>query len=399
MPDDETRALLQEIGSNPIVQAYLQEACDDMYSVLQSMSLDMCSRGGMISGHDGYRKYTYSQTMHFLMNLGTMENPTHAGSVRNCDIGSVLSDGNIRERCSMLMNMLCNDKKYFVMQWLLLRANSQAAVQTDSTVFEAANKVTGSEESTYQRGITPLPPSIDCAKLITYKSVLGICSVAAEECPDLDAMSKKDMRKVLCRIITCPRKSTRIARPLCMQKEYMLASKDALPSLSYREWSLLRQSNITVLHWHHPSWLARCRPSSASTESCTSVAVVSHAKPLPTGIYPQADHSIMLPWATGRMCWKVITDSSFFMHACRRAETVVAGPSGHAHALLTFMRIFKSFDLEKWTLICIVWLVGADHHSVFEVLVAASRHGLSFASEHTNSLDFTRKLLRSIAPR
>jgi len=107
-----------------------------------------------------------------------------------------------------------------------------------------------------------------------------------------------------------------------------------------------------------------------------------------TGIYPQANHSIMLPWATGRMCWTMITDSSVFKHASPRRETVVAGPSEHAHALLTFVRIFKSFDVEKWTLICIVWLVGADHHIVFEVLVAASRHGLSFASEHTNSLDF-----------
>jgi len=152
MADDDTRALLHEIGSHPIVQAYLQEACDDMYSVLQSMSLDMCCRGGMVCGRDGYRKYTYSQTMHSLMNLGTMENPTHAGSVRNCDIGSVLSDGNIRERCSMLMNLLRNDSKYFIMQWLLLRANSQPA---------AANKATGSEQTTYQRGMTPLPQSID----------------------------------------------------------------------------------------------------------------------------------------------------------------------------------------------------------------------------------------------
>jgi len=118
-----------------------------------------------------------------------------------------------------------------------------------------------------------------------------------------------------------------------------------------------------------------------------------------TGIYPQANHSIMLPWATGRMCWTMITDSSVFKHASPRRETVVAGPSEHAHALLTFVRIFKSFDVEKWTLICIVWLVGADHHIVFEVLVAASRQGLLFASEHTNSLDFTRGLLRSIAPR
>jgi len=243
-----------------------------------------------------------------------------------------------------------------------------------------------------------------------YKNVLGIYSVAAEECPDLDAMSKKDIRKVLCKIISCPRKSTRTARPLGMQKEYMLPSHDAIPALSCREWSLLRQSNATPLHWHHPSWLARCRPPPALSKFCSKTSLEQTldancsrstlSNPMRTTlIYPRANRNITLPWATGRMCWAMAQDSSFFTHARHRGEAMVAGPSGHAHALLTFMSIFKRFDVEKWTLICIIWLVGADHHSVFEVLVAASRHGLSFVSEHTNSLEFTRTLLRSIAPR
>jgi len=152
MADDETRVLLHEIDNNLIVQAYLQEACDDMCNVLQNMSLDMCCKGGIVCGRDGYRKYTYNQTLHFLMNLGTMENPTHAGSVRNCDIGSVLSDGNIRERCSMLMNLLCNDKNYFIVHWLLLRAKEPPMVQTNSVTFKLESKLSCFEESTHQRG-------------------------------------------------------------------------------------------------------------------------------------------------------------------------------------------------------------------------------------------------------
>jgi len=95
------------------------------------------------------------------------------------------------------------------------------------------------------------------------------------------------------------------------------------------------------------------------------------------------------------MCWKMVHDSSFFVHGCRRGEDMVAGPSGHTHALMTFMRIFKNFDVCKWTLICVVWLVGADHHSVYEVLVAAARHGLPYTPE-TKSVDFTRALLRTV---
>jgi len=42
-----------------------------------------------------------------------------------------------------------------------------------------------------------------------------------------------------------------------------------------------------------------------------------------------------------------------------------------------------------------VWLVGADHHSIHEVLVAALRHGLVLPSE-VNSLDVARTLLRIV---
>jgi len=84
---------------------------------------------------------------------------------------------------------------------------------------------------------------------------------------------------------------------------------------------------------------------------------------------------IMLPWLTGHMCWEMVESSAFFALAHSRGENVIAGPSGHTHMMLTFMTIFHNFDLEKWTLICLVWLM-ADLHSVFEVLSAAMRHGL-----------------------
>jgi len=127
-----------------------------------------------------------------------------------------------------------------------------------------------------------------------------------------------------------------------------------------------------------------CRPA-PGLPCATEVAMLSvHTGP-----------DVVLPWITGRMCWMMVKDSAFFIHGYRREQEMVAGPSGHTHALFTFMRIFKNFDVEKWTLVCILLLVGADHHILFEVLTAAARHGLAFTSDH-NSIDFTRALLSSI---
>jgi len=103
----------------------------------------------------------------------------------------------------------------------------------------------------------------------------------------------------------------------------------------------------------------------------------------------------IFPWLTGRMCWVMLHDSAFFLHASRHKHDVISGPSGHTHSLLTFMRIFRKFDVGKWTLICIVWLVGADHHSIYEVIAAAVRHGLVLPSG-VNCLEMTRSLLRIV---
>jgi hypothetical protein len=95
------------------------------------------------------------------------------------------------------------------------------------------------------------------------------------------------------------------------------------------------------------------------------------------------------------MNWQVQQDSFFAEDAAKHNEDVVAGPSGHTHTFLTYMRIFNNFDLQKWTLICMVWLVGADHHSLFEVLTIASRHGIPYMSQQ-NSLEFARELLLKV---
>jgi len=103
----------------------------------------------------------------------------------------------------------------------------------------------------------------------------------------------------------------------------------------------------------------------------------------------------VLRWTTGRMRWTVLPASEFARDAQRRGESVVAGRSGHTHALLGVARVFRSFRVELWLLISLVWLVGADHHSVHEVVDAARHHGLRTPAL-ASSVAVARAVLRGV---
>jgi hypothetical protein len=89
--------------------------------------------------------------------------------------------------------------------------------------------------------------------------------------------------------------------------------------------------------------------------------------------------SDVLPWKTGHMSWIVNENSNFAIDARIFNKPIIAGPSGHTHAMLCFMKLLTNFDLKKWVLICILWLVGSEHHSIHEVLLVAHKnHGLHY---------------------
>ena len=358
--------------------------------------------------------------------------------MRNCDVQGVFTHGNIRERCALLMNMLSHDKKYCIMQWLLQHVNGPAndasddgnnvASQTeiiddvqDPTVFDAAD--------------TPdYILCLDSVQVMAYKQALGLCNDRLHGGGDVQP--KKDIRKALCKLVNCPRKNTRVVRPLFLQNTYALPSNIAIPCLSLRETLLIHetQNKSSLLlfraNWlpSHPAhlplssqrsylphsrlpvhgtkrldplknrWELYSKTTSSSDsggawytdhrpESDASYRVPAGAAGIDAFVHrrihkdPSAleqstaisaqeqpslkkihEFSCILPWLTGCMSWEMVHESFFFIHACRRKENVVAGPSGHTHALLTFMRIFKNFDVRKWDLICVVWLVGAYHH-------------------------------------
>lgn len=326
--------------------------------------------------------------MHILMNSASTQNCTHSGSVRDCDVGNVFSDGNIRERCTLLMNMLCHDKKHCVMEWIFRQSNSVIA------------------------GTSCLPLCLNHSQVLVYKKATVLTSMTA-----ITKLNESGNR---------PCQNDRFTRPLYLQHAKALSVQQIVPTLSWRETALIDETRARAygmlfpdnfsVHFTsaHVGWchLASSRNPAPVHQSGTNERkalsagfnysrILQHAsqheKPVPPRSPHPARHNSaeFLPWLTGRMCWVMMENSPFLLHAQKHRQEVICGPSGHTDALLTFMKIFRNFDIEKWTLLCVVWLVGADHHSVYEVLVAAACHGLPFDLE-SNSVDFTRALLCKI---
>jgi hypothetical protein len=276
--------------------------------------------------------------------------------------------------------------------------------------------------------------TLNSQQLILYKNALGMCLAGGKICSTEELCAKKDIRKALCRVVNCPRKNIRVARLAATQQQHAMHRNDAIPRLSWRELSLQHTFASNALMQLNPKWPNRrpyfpvkgadaekhhnhdgittqmqktipciAKDSNVAHDNACSAYVASAQRAAVAsrihGATTEAKSScsgITLPWLTGHMCWKMVHESAFFIHATRQGEDVIAGPSGHTHAMLTFMSIFRNFDIEKWTLICLVWLVGADHHSVFEVLFAASRHGLHVPAGMP-SIDIARKLLQKIS--
>jgi len=448
MPDKATRRLLQEIDDSSEIQEYMKEVCDDMLQVLREIGtcVNFQRRNEEDNGKEQEvcSQTRYEQTMHLLMNLGTMRNSTHPGSVRNCDVAGVFQHGNIRERCAVLMNLLCHDKKFGVMRWLLGHITCADSCEQCCTHEDPPDKD--------GRVYTPLSPALlNTAQVLLYKNALGMCSSHSKTHTSSERCAKKDIRKALCRIVKCPRKKSRVARAVEDQQQYALRACDAVPRLSRREWALQRGGTANTnghaqgcshdeslqapyaskqCDWHdvvsrysvNPAvsthtqdtrknewhrWAVCEKQAKTQKGLWTALRSDKEAAHMPIAYQPTRHQSFSphyttldatLPWVTGHMCWEMVQNSAFFMQASCRHENTIAGPSGHTHTMLTFMNIFCNFDVEKWTLVCLVWLVGADHHSVLEVLYAASHHGLHIQTD-IPSLDAARNLLCRVRSR
>ena len=109
-----------------------------------------------------------------------------------------------------------------------------------------------------------------------------------------------------------------------------------------------------------------------------------------------AESGGFLPWRTGHMQWELRPSSSFVQNALSHKQSTISGFSGHTDAMLTFARIFASFDMRLMTLVCVLWLCGCEHHSVYEVVATAREHGLPFA--HEDAIEYAQGMLRALSP-
>lgn len=131
-------------------------------------------------------------------------------------------------------------------------------------------------------------------------------------------------------------RKTRVRRPHCdrSDKSYLLSMHSMVPTLSAREMQMVKQ----------------------------------HVK----------QDQDKLPWTTGRSRWIPLKLNCLPARTDGKEHEMVCGLSGHTERMINFCMLLTSFDIEKTALICVLWLVPCDHHSIFEVLYTASLYGLDF---------------------
>lgn len=90
-----------------------------------------------------------------------------------------------------------------------------------------------------------------------------------------------------------------------------------------------------------------------------------------------------LPWFEGRELFMPNPDNMFNMLEKQVGQHFFAGPSGSAADVLQTISLFEgtNYLTKKWYAALagiIVWLTGARHHSVDEVMLAAETYGVKY---------------------
>ena len=102
-----------------------------------------------------------------------------------------------------------------------------------------------------------------------------------------------------------------------------------------------------------------------------------------------------LPWITGRQRWVLPDAVAAALTANDASRKLISGLSGHTESMIVFGRLFKHFDIKMVALVCVLWLVPCEHHSVYEILFTAKLHGLNYAL-HEDPVQFCLKLLQRV---
>jgi len=114
MINNKTITLLERINNHSEIKNYMDMISSDVKSLVVFYSTYI------------FQKRIYKQTpIHYVITLkksldmGTTESIENSGSVFSHDIKNVLTDGNVRERCTVFQNFFFKDREYRIIWYLL----------------------------------------------------------------------------------------------------------------------------------------------------------------------------------------------------------------------------------------------------------------------------------------
>eukprot|EP00747_Dinoflagellata_sp_TGD_P020798 gnl/TRDRNA2_/TRDRNA2_128060_c0_seq1.p1 gnl/TRDRNA2_/TRDRNA2_128060_c0~~gnl/TRDRNA2_/TRDRNA2_128060_c0_seq1.p1 ORF type:complete len:417 (+),score=52.40 gnl/TRDRNA2_/TRDRNA2_128060_c0_seq1:491-1741(+) len=115
-----------------------------------------------------------------------------------------------------------------------------------------------------------------------------------------------------------------------------------------------------------------------------------------------ADKSCQVSWYPGEGCYTLATDDNPFIEISKRLGwRIVAGPSGTTADVMTIAGYlgFKGYDFVMLRLAMLAWMLPAQDHSLFEILLAADPY-MAGRKDYLQSLDikFDDKELSRIWP-
>lgn len=207
--------------------------------------------------------------------------------------------------------------------------------------------------------------------------------------------------------ITCRDKQNRILRwllnqpqlPACIERAQVWALRRLCPSTeepghyTANDAGMVKKKALTVSRRRQRVR----RMQQDASQDCLLVdadavvpALSSREKAL---IGPEHMLSGKLPWVTGRQRWVLPDSVSSALSGNDPRKQLISGLSGHTESIIVMGRLFREFDINLISLVCVLWLAPCDHHSVFEILYTAKLHGLHFAL-HDDPVQFCFKLLQ-----
>jgi len=121
-------ALLRKIEASSVVQATMSQLGDALLRLLSSIALDLsllpcaCMRAGGTYTGSSFSAAQYDKALLMLVQRATTCNAMDSGSVHPCHVLEALRKGNVRERCTIFMNLIFKDPEALVFHWILQRA-------------------------------------------------------------------------------------------------------------------------------------------------------------------------------------------------------------------------------------------------------------------------------------